>query len=91
VVTDGRRPVLAVEAQWAAVRVDRGLGYFRARFAISSECGTPAKRHRSGQHAVAIDCSQPSRQHELGRAQRFPDVGRSGPIEKAKRLSAEIT
>jgi predicted AAA+ superfamily ATPase len=32
VVTDGRRPVLAVEAKWAEVRVDRGLGYFRARF-----------------------------------------------------------
>jgi uncharacterized protein len=32
VVTEDRRPILAVEAKWAEERVDRGLGYFKSRF-----------------------------------------------------------
>jgi hypothetical protein len=32
VVSEDRKPVLAVEAKWAEERVDRGLGYFKSRF-----------------------------------------------------------
>ena len=32
VVSEGTKPVLAVEAKWSEARVDRGLGYFKSRF-----------------------------------------------------------
>jgi uncharacterized protein len=32
VVTEDRKPILAVEAKWSEERVDRGLGYFKSRF-----------------------------------------------------------
>ena len=32
VVSEGREPILAVEAKWSEERVDRGLGYFKSRF-----------------------------------------------------------